>query len=345
MNRMLLLISSVFISASFAATIGGYGELHWDVEGEKMDFHRFVLFYGHAWDEEWSFKAEVELEHNMVKGGTYDGELELEQAYVSFYNGSWGWKGGVVLAPVGIINVTHEPPTFLSVERPFYHSQIIPTTWFGNGFSFYGSINDFTWEVTMMEDLKGQSILDCGLDDDGYAKSYAGCIRKGRGKGDVSTATSLTKIFTVSWTGLDGLRVGGSFTINEAPTNDANKPLDVTLMEINSTYSKNNIHNVFEWATGKFENGTTSWTSNGYYLDLGYNLGNMIAMEGKTLMPWFRTSTYTLDDSNTANDVDILLYGVTYKPNSSVSIKMNMGNSEANGIESDIFAFGIGYMF
>ena len=62
---------------------------------------------------------------------------------------------------------------------------------------FYGAMGDFSWEVTLMEDFLGQKILDCGFDDDGNAKSYAGCIRSGRGKGDDSHATSLTKIFTI----------------------------------------------------------------------------------------------------------------------------------------------------
>jgi len=273
-------------------------------------------------------KAEVEIEHNMV-GADYNGYLALEQAYVNYFNGNWGFKGGVVLAPVGIINLTHEPPTFLSVERPAYHKHIIPTTWFGNGMGFYGGIGDFSWEVTLMEDFLGQKILD------------SGSIRSGRGKGDDSHATSLTKIFTMGWTGMDGLRVGGSYTMNEAPTDDENNPLDLTLMEINTTYSKNNIHTVFEWATGNFDNGTVDWTSNGYYLDFGYNLGDMIGMEGKTLMPWFRTSTYTKDDSNSDNDVDVTLFGVTYKPNSDVSIKFETG--EEGG--SDVMRMGIGYMF
>ena len=343
MKRMLLLISSLFFSVSFTATIGGYGELHWDMEGEKMDFHRFVLFYGHAWDDEWSMKAEVELEHNMVGGGAddadgegttigYAGELELEQAYVNYFNGSWGWKGGVVLAPVGIINVTHEPPTFLSVERPEYAKNIIPTTWFGNGMSFYGSMNDLTWEITLMEDLDGQAIRDSRK------------IRDGRQKGYKSDAADLTKIISLGWTGIDGLRLGGSYTMNSSPWTDATDSgdLDVTLMEMNVTYSKNNIHTVFEFATGNFDdNAGMDWASNGYYLDLGYNIGDMIGMEGKTLMPWLRMSTYTTDDSNTAKETDVFLFGITYKPNSSVSIKLETGKSG----DSDIMRMGVGYMF
>ena len=79
MKKMLSLIISLFISISFAdefvdpgTTLGGYGELHWNTEKQAMDFHRFVLFLGHIWDERWSFKSEIELEHN-VAGGSHDG--------------------------------------------------------------------------------------------------------------------------------------------------------------------------------------------------------------------------------------------------------------------------------
>jgi len=66
-------------------TIGGYGELHYNYEkvGDDdpkkiLDFHRFVVYVGHAWTEEWSFRSEIELEHNIVKNG--QGILQLEQS-------------------------------------------------------------------------------------------------------------------------------------------------------------------------------------------------------------------------------------------------------------------------
>ena len=142
-------------------SIGGYGELHWNkaynVDGNetsnKLDFHRFIIYYGHNWTEEWSFKSELELEHNDVIPGdthtngvnpdvTNTGELELEQAFVNYHAGNWGFQGGVILSSVGLINEYHEPPLFLSVERPDYNKRIIPTTWFGNGFAFYGKYSD-----------------------------------------------------------------------------------------------------------------------------------------------------------------------------------------------------------
>ena len=77
----------------------------------------------------------------------------MEQAHLNYWNGTWGFKGGVVLVPSGIINEYHEPPTFMSVERPAYAKYIIPTTWFDNGMQFNYNYGDFRFGVTLMEDV------------------------------------------------------------------------------------------------------------------------------------------------------------------------------------------------
>ena len=45
----------------------------------------------------------------------------------------------MLLAPVGIINERHEPPSFHGVERPFVDTFIIPTTWFDAGAGIHGT--------------------------------------------------------------------------------------------------------------------------------------------------------------------------------------------------------------
>ena len=344
MKKMLLLIISLFISILFPnkpldsnSNLGAYGELHWNTKKQKMDFHRFVVFLGHTWDTQWSFKSEVQLKHN-VAGNSYDGIVELQQGYINYTGDSWGFKGGVVIAPVGIINPYHEPPTFLSVERPLYATEIVPTTWFGNGFSFYGNIGDISLEFTMLEDLNGGEI---------YNNGNIRSIKYGQNKGSNATATDIlgTKIIGLSWTGLDGFRIGGSYAINNAPldTDDVGEAmgtLGITLMELNAMYSKNNIHTVFEYGMGDFSHTSTSWTNSGYYLDIGYNLGGVFDMDF-VLMPWIRTSSYSINDTTT----DILLYGLTYKPISSISFKVDMGTNKTSNIESNILSIGLGYMF
>ena len=142
-------------------SIGGYGELHYNNSAigdadatKKLDFHRFIIYYAASFTEAWSFFSEVELEHNFVNDG--EGELELEQAFVEYRHNKGGMKAGVILPTAGLINEYHEPPLFLSVERPEYSKYVIPTTWFANGISFnYKPLDGLKLRVALLEDLNG----------------------------------------------------------------------------------------------------------------------------------------------------------------------------------------------
>ncbi|MEY8213312.1 MAG: porin, partial [Colwellia sp.] len=117
-------------------TIGGYGELHYNNYKDtdaKIDFHRFVLYFGHEFSDSVRFFSEFELEHSIAGDGKA-GEIELEQAYVEVdINENLTSKVGLFLIPVGIINETHEPPTFYGVERNGVEKNIIPATWWEAG--------------------------------------------------------------------------------------------------------------------------------------------------------------------------------------------------------------------
>ena len=324
-------------------SIGGYGELHWNRELDKdgettknlMDFHRFIIYYGYNWTEEWSFKSEVELEHNFVQDG--DGELELEQAYVNYHTDKWGFQGGVILPTVGLLNEYHEPPLFFSVERPDYSKYIIPTTWFGNGFAFYGNIADFNLRLAILEDLEGEGISTSG-------------IRGARGKGYKTTGYSLVKNLSAVYTGINGLRLGGSLTLNDAPINDEpDTSISVQMFEVNAKYSANNIYAVFEYGQNSFEgNNFTSplKTSSGYYLDLGYNIGSMVNCN--KLIPWFRVSNVSTDVDTDSKITDYMRFGLTWWPIDNIAFKMDYGTktkkSDSNNPTTQI-NLGIGYNF
>ena len=324
-------------------SIGGYGELHWNRELDKdgettknlMDFHRFIIYYGYNWTEEWSFKSEVELEHNFVQDG--DGELELEQAYVNYHTDKWGFQGGVILPTVGLLNEYHEPPLFFSVERPDYSKYIIPTTWFGNGFAFYGNVADFNLRLAILEDLEGEGISTSG-------------IRGARGKGYKTTGYSLVKNLSAVYTGINGLRLGGSLTLNDAPINDEpDTSISVQMFEVNAKYNANNIYAVFEYGQNSFEgNNFTSplKTSSGYYLDLGYNIGSMVNCN--KLIPWLRVSNVSTDVDTDSKITDYMRLGLTWWPIDNVAFKMDYGTKT---IKSDTdnpttqINLGIGYNF
>ena len=115
-------------------SIGGYGEMHYgnsDGKGQ-MDFHRYVLFINHEYNDILSFASEFELEH-AIAGEGKPGEVELEQAYIEHKWSQFGLdntsaKYGVFLIPCGITNEIHEPNTFYGVERNTVEKEICSNT-------------------------------------------------------------------------------------------------------------------------------------------------------------------------------------------------------------------------
>lgn len=141
---------------------GGYGEMHYrrlDDNGEdvrELDFHRWVFFIGYDFNDKMRFVSEFELEHSVSPGSEGNGAVELEQAYIEIdLDGNKQLKTGIILTPVGIINETHEPPTFYGVERPLIETTIIPSTWFVGGMMFSHQLSDsLGYDLMLSEGLK-----------------------------------------------------------------------------------------------------------------------------------------------------------------------------------------------
>jgi hypothetical protein len=131
------------VSAGSATAIGGYGELTLNAPSNSpsvIDLRRLVLFVGHNFSDRIRFYSELEVEH-AVASSTDQGEFEVEQAYLDgLFNRHFNLRGGLIIMPVGIINVYHEPPTFNGVDRPDVDTLVIPSTWREAGFGAFGQI-------------------------------------------------------------------------------------------------------------------------------------------------------------------------------------------------------------
>jgi hypothetical protein len=327
-----------------STTVGGYGELHYNTFSEdgkpwekQLDFHRFVLFLGHAWSEEWSFRAEVELEHNLVKDG--QGELELEQAFVNYHYANYlGFQAGVILVSTGLINEYHEPPRFFGVERPEYNKVIIPTTWFGNGASAYGLVNGFEYRVSIME----------GLNADGLSAQSG--IRGGREKGFEVDAENLLYNGKVDFVGFPGLRFGASYIYNNAKGDSTT--IEVNLIEFHAQYQAHNVYAILEAGNISYGSGEIE-TSRGYYFDLGYNIGSLFNIDFK-IIPFIRYSdintaatTKTGANSEKENHHTQWMVGINILPIDQVVFKVDYGETkvELGSVKSKMFNLGVGYMF
>jgi len=122
---------------------GGYGELTFNAPANGpsvVDMRRFVLFFGHDFTEKLRFYSEVELEH-AISSATDQGEVEVEQAYLDgLLSKKLNLRGGLILMPVGIVNVYHEPPSFNGVDRPDLDQFVIPSTWREAGVGIFGEL-------------------------------------------------------------------------------------------------------------------------------------------------------------------------------------------------------------
>jgi hypothetical protein len=182
--------------------IGGYGELHYNNldSKEEIDFHRFVLYFGHQFTDRIRFFSEVELEHS-VSGDDQSGEVELEQAYIDFdLTDRHALQTGLFLIPVGILNETHEPTTFYGVERNPVETNIIPTTWWEAGAGLHGELGKgFSYHID------GTS----GLDVPTSGKN-AFLIRKGRQKVSKAKANDGAVTGRIKWTGMPGVELAAT---------------------------------------------------------------------------------------------------------------------------------------
>ena len=346
---MILINSSSIFAQDFdffeqKTTIGGYGELHYNTFSEddkpwkkQLDFHRFVLFLGHSWSEQWSFRAEVELEHNFVKEG--EGELELEQAYVNYHHADYlGFQAGVILVSAGLINEYHEPPIFFGVERPEFHKLIIPTTWFGNGAALYGGLEGFEYKIAIME----------GLNADGFSSKSG--IRDGREKGFKVDAENLLYNGKIDFVGFPGLRIGGSYIYNNANGDSITNEINIT--EIHAQYQAHNIYVILEAGNISYGSGELQ-TSRGFYFDLGYNIGSLFNIDSK-IIPFLRYSdintaakTKTGGDSEKEYHYTQWMIGLNFLPIDQVGFKVDYGEKmvELGSVKTEMFNLGVGYMF
>ncbi|HLB83070.1 MAG TPA: hypothetical protein VJJ54_08260, partial [Gemmatimonadales bacterium] len=167
-----------------------------------VNFARFVAYLAHTFSDRIALRSEVELEDAKVEGGKAGGEVGLEQAYLDYRLTDWlTLRTGLVLVPVGIINETHEPPTFHGVNRPAVDHDLLPTTWREIGVGAVGAVPGVTG-------VSYRVYLVNGLRADGFSAGEG--IREGRQEGRQASFANPSVTGRLEWA-RPGLKIGGSF--------------------------------------------------------------------------------------------------------------------------------------
>ena len=316
--------------------IGGYGELHYNNldSGNEIDFHRFVLFFGHQFTDRLRMFSELELEH-AESGDGKNGEVELEQAYIEYdLTANHHARAGLFLLPVGILNETHEPPTFYGVERNPIEKNIIPTTWWAGGAGLRGEIAPgWSYDVAVHEGLKTSA-----------GSNYA--VRKGRQKTSEADANDLASTGRIKWTGIAGVELAASIQYQQDMTQgtDSNAG-DAWLYEAHADIKRGpfGLRALYaQWdLDGSGPKAVGADEQSGFYVEPSYRITPRWGVFG-------RYNQWDNQAGSNGNNTEKKQYnaGVNFWPHPDVVLKADLQMQDNEGSKNDNgYNLGVGYQF
>ncbi len=346
-------------------TVGGYGEVQYlnasgaDTPGE-VNVRRFVVYLAHTFSQKLTFRGELELEDALIAGGEEGGEVALEQAYLDYQlSPAFTLRTGLVLPPIGIINETHEPPTFNGVERPAFDQFVIPSTWREIGVGATGAIPGsvgLSYRVYVVNGLRAEGF------------SGANGIRGGRQEGREASFTNPSLTGRLEWT-RPGFQVGGSFwyggSANKNPALGTGAfDNSVALVSADARYDNGpvSLRGVFAnlsiadaEAINTLYGGQVGSRIAGGYVEGAYNLLSVVARKSRQRLDAFARYEHFNTQAGVPTGVTrdetlarrIATVGLTYKPVYNVVFKgdYRIRRNQAGLGEDEVIGLGVGYQF
>jgi uncharacterized small protein (DUF1192 family) len=353
-----------------ATTVGGYGEIAYnryhntDAHNSEADLRRFVLFLGHKFNDDLRFFSELEVEH-AVASRDDAGEVELEQAYLDYrLNDQVSLKAGLFLIPLGILNETHEPPTYYGVERNEVETRIIPTTWREGGVGVYGEVGEgFHYDLGITTGFDAAKI-----DNPSFG------IRSGHQELQLAKANNLSAYAALNYRGRPGLLLGGGIFTGDTSQNGASLAdpgarallnsvgAQLTLWDLHAKYNVGNWDLQALYARGTLNNADTVAAAlvaegtpvaipkvfDGWYMQAAYPLWKRGDMD---LTPFYRHEKYNTQREVAAgftpdpnNNETVQTLGVNFLLHPQVVLKADYQKFKTDSTK-DRIDLGLGYMF
>ena len=343
-------------------SIGGYGEANYQARvGDKgsskdnADFERMVLYAGYKFTDNILFNSELEFEHGSTEKG---GSVSVEFAALDFFiDPMANVRAGMVLMPMGFVNLIHEPPFYFGNNRPEVERQILPSTWRDVGVGLFGEV---------LPNLTYTAYVVNGLD---AANFNADGIRSGRQQGSQATAENLAFVGRLDYSPavVPGLSFGGSAYAGNSGQNQtfAGKKADAFTqlyeghvqwkyhgLEFRTLGSWGHIDDAGVLSAAKGQ--TIGEENYGWYSEVGYDILPLLnANTTQYLAPFFRyeqldtiASAPVGFSDDEAKNKKIYQFGLQYKPIPNVVIKADYRNFTAKkGSLPDDFNLGFGFIF
>jgi len=355
-NTLIALIIFTVSSNAQNVDFGTYGEINFqqelvdtaDTKGD-LNINRLFLTMKSQLNQKLKFSAALELNDNN--------NFSVEHAYFDYKIAEKvNWRTGLVLVPMGKLNVDHISTTYFGATRFALDTYIVPTTWNAYGTGITANLID--------ANLRYQAYIVNGLNDIGL-NGFDG-IRNGIQGGANAEFSNPNFTAKLDYYGFDNINFGisaytGSTNNNTISNNDSLiSNLSVGMLGLDAQYKENNLFlngqliyselngaNNYNLVTGS-DLGTKML---GYYLNVGYEyeLAN-----GEYLIPFVtfeRYAThYKVGDFGSVNDAynrNLTTIGVSYKASENVVYKLDyqMFKNDASLNEQNFLNAAVHFMF
>ncbi len=260
--------------------LGGYMDFEFGVpqdENDHFEQERLIPFIYSEVSEQVRFATEIEFEEGGPDSPQGGGEVSVEFATMDFLMKDWAnLRGGLVLSPLGKLNLVHDSPIQDLTDRPIVDRLIIPTTLTEAGIGFFGRIEppseESVWEVNYeLYAVNGFEVLE----DDGtvHVDREEG-LRDARGSASEDVNNSPAAVGRLAWSPLLGLEFAGSFHVGLYDEDGENL---LGIYALDAAWQSGPFELLFEGAYADFERDDFAEASGvpedfiGFYMQANYH--------------------------------------------------------------------------
>jgi hypothetical protein len=230
--------------------------------------------------------------------------------------------------PIGILNETHEPPTFYGVERNPIETNVIPSTWREGGVQLSGRLGS----AGLGYDIAVSS---------GLALDATFVVRDGRQHVSEAIADELMTTARVKYTGMPGLELATSVAYQGDMTQGLVAGAGAgTLVSAHAKYERGAFSARALWAAWTLDGAAPAAVGkdrqDGYYAEAAWKL-----------VPTFGVfARYNLWDNGGvgATERSQANVGFNWWPHPNVVFKFDL-QDQGESVDDDGFSLGVGYSF
>jgi hypothetical protein len=309
------------------AMVGGYMDLELKANGQGSTFdqHRFVPFIYAEVSDRVHVASEIEFEHGGFVAGDKetDGEIKIEFATVDFtFAEAANLRGGVVLAPLGRLNVLHDAPMLDLTERPLVSRYVVPTTLSEAGLGLFGVFYPsemvvVDYEVYLVNGFDESAVKDGVLD-----------LRTGRGSKKADNNNSRSLVTRLGMSPRLGSDLG--LSVHTGDYDDEGRH-NLTIAALDVRFSQGPLEILGEGAlaradfTDSMSQGATA-KSAGVYLEGRYHFltGAIRALPQSTFTGVVRVDYVDRDQNTDGRDQERLTFGINFRPTEETVFKNDL---------------------